>query len=427
MERATALKGKKMYEHLKAADPAVYAIMQRELKRQREGAEMIPSENIVSLSVLETLGSVFTNKYSEGYPGKRYYGGNEHIDEVEQLAIERAKQLFGAEHVNVQPLSGSPANMAVYFALMEPGDKLMGLRLDQGGHLTHGHPVNFSGQYYTIVPYEVDQETETLDYDAIETLALKERPKIILAGYTAYPRDIDYKRFREIADKCGAYLMADISHTAGLVAGKALANPVPYCDVVTTTTHKTLRGPRGAMIMCKEALGKLIDKAVFPGLQGGPHENVIAAKAVAFAEALKPEFQQYAKQVILNAQLLAETLKERGVRLVSGGTDTHLLLIDVRSFKINGKEAETALDKAGIYCNKNTIPYDPEKPFVGSGIRMGTPTLTSRGMKETEMRIIGNKIADVLEHHDDEEYLKKTRAEIVALCAKFPIYSELKL
>jgi len=416
-----------VYEYLKTGDPAIYRIMRRELARQREGAEMIPSENLVSVPVLEALGSVFTNKYSEGYPGKRYYGGNEFIDEAELLAIERAKVLFGAEHVNVQPLSGSPANMAVFFALMERGDKLMGLKLDQGGHLTHGHSVNFSGKYYTVVPYEVDKDTETLDYDAIEALALKERPKILLAGFTAYPRDIDWKRFREIADKCGAYLMADISHTAGLIAGKALANPVPYCDVVTTTTHKTLRGPRGAMIMCKEPLAKIIDKAVFPGLQGGPHENVIAAKAVAFGEATKPEFQAYAKQVIANAQALAETLKQRGLRLVSGGTDTHLILADVRPFGINGKQAETALDKAGIYCNKNTIPNDPEKPFIGSGIRMGTPTLTTRGMKEAEMGIIGNKIIDALEHHDDDAYLTNMRKEILSLCAKFPIYPELQL
>jgi glycine hydroxymethyltransferase len=416
-----------MYDHVRIADPAVYAIMRRELARQREGAELIPSENIVSLPVLEVLGSVFTNKYSEGYPGKRYYGGNEHIDEVETLAVERAKALFGAEHVNVQPLSGSPANMAVYFALMEPGDKLMGLRLDQGGHLTHGHPASFSGKYYTIVPYEVDKETETLNYDAIEELAIKERPNIILAGFTAYPRAIDWKRFRAIADKSGALLMADISHTAGLIAGKALENPVEYCDVVTTTTHKTLRGPRGAIIMCKERFAKQIDKAVFPGLQGGPHENVIAAIATAFNEALKPAFQQYAKQVITNAKTLAETLKGRGARLVAGGTDTHLILADVRHFHLNGKQAEAALEKAGIYVNKNTIPYDPEKPTIGSGIRMGTPTLTSRGMKEAEMKVIGNKIVDVLEHHDDEEFLKRTRAEIIALCTRFPIYPELRL
>ncbi len=416
-----------MYGHLKEADPAVYAIMRRELARQREGAELIPSENLVSLPVLEALGSVFTNKYSEGYPKKRYYGGNEFIDQSEELAIERAKQLFGAEHVNVQPLSGSPANMAAYFALMERGDKLMGLKLDHGGHLTHGHPVNFSGKYYTIVPYEVDPTTERLNYDAIEALAMKERPKVLLAGFTAYPRDIDYKRFREIADRCGAYLMADISHTAGLIAGKQLMNPVPYCDVVTTTTHKTLRGPRGAMILCRQQHAQAIDKAVFPGLQGGPHENVIAAKAVAFAEALKPEFQAYAKQVIANAKALGEALTARGVRLVTGGTDTHLLLADVRPFRITGKAAESALDKAGIYVNKNTIPYDPEKPFVTSGIRMGTPTLTTRGMKEGEMKVLGGLIVDVLENAENGERLKGIREQVLALCKRFPIYSEIQL
>ncbi len=415
-----------MYDHLEVADPALYAIMRRELARQREGAEMIPSENLVSLPVLEALSTVFTNKYSEGYPGKRYYAGNDVIDEVETLAIERAKALFGADHVNVQPLSGSPANMAVYFALMERGDKLMGLRLDQGGHLTHGHPVNFSGKHYTIIPYEVDPKTEMLDYDAIEALAVRERPRILLAGYTAYPRSIDWKRFRAIADKSGAILFADISHTAGLIAGKALENPIPYCDVVMTTTHKTLRGPRGAIILCKEWCAKAIDKAVFPGLQGGPHENVIAAKAVAFAEALKPEFERYAKQVIANAQALAETLRAGGLRLVSGGTETHLILADVRPFGLNGKQAESALDTAGIYCNKNTIPYDPEKPFIGSGIRLGTPTLTTRGMREPEMQVIGAHIIDALRHHDDATLLAAIRVEIFALCARFPIYPELK-
>jgi glycine hydroxymethyltransferase len=414
-----------MYEHLKKADPILYRIMRRELRRQREGAELIPSENLVTLPVLEATGSIFTNKYAEGYPGKRYYAGNEHIDEMELLAIERAKILFGAEHVNVQPLSGSPANMAVYFALMEHGDKLMGLKLDHGGHLTHGHPVNFSGKQYEIVAYEVDKKTEQLDYDAIEKLALQEKPKILLGGFTAYPRDINWKRLREIADKVGCYLMGDISHTAGLVAGKALTNPVPFCDVVTTTTHKTLRGPRGAMIMCTAALAKKIDKAVFPGLQGGPHENVIAAKAVAFGEALTEEFKSYAKQVVANAKQMAATLEERGARLVAGGTDTHLLLVDVRPFKLNGKQAELALDKAAIYCNKNTIPFDPEKPFIGSGIRLGTPTLTTRGMGEEEMEELANHIVDVLEHHEDDSYLAKKRDEVLLLCRKFPLYEEL--
>lgn len=416
-----------MYEELKSQDPKVYDIMKAELKRQREGLEMIPSENLVSLPVLQALGSIFTNKYSEGYPGKRYYGGNEEIDKVENLAIERAKELFGAEHVNVQPLSGSPANMAAYAAFMEHGDKLMGLKLDHGGHLTHGHPVNFSGKSYNVVAYGVDEKTEQLNYEEIEALALKEKPKLLLCGYTAYPRDIDYKRFREIADKVGCILMADIAHTAGLVAGKALTNPVEYCDVVTTTTHKSLRGPRGAMIMCKQEHAKAINKAVFPGLQGGPHENNIAAKAVAFSEALKPEFQAYAQQVIKNAKALAEVLTKRGARLVSGGTDTHLLLVDVRPFNTNGKLAEAALEKAAIYCNKNTIPYDPEKPFIGSGIRLGTPVLTTRGMKESEMEIIGALIVDALMHVDNEEKLAEIRSRVLELCSKFPIYENIVL
>ncbi len=401
--------------------------MVAELGRQREGLELIPSENLVSPAVLEALGSVFTNKYAEGYPGKRYYAGNEHVDSVERLAIERAKILFGAEHVNVQPLSGSPANMAVYAALLEPGDKLMALKLDHGGHLTHGHPVNFSGKLYTIIQYGVDRETERLDYDAIEALALKERPKLLLAGFTAYPRDIQWLRLRAIAEKAGFLLMADISHTAGLVAGKVLTNPVQYCDVVTTTTHKTLRGPRGAIIMCTEALAAKIDKAVFPGLQGGPHENTIAAKAVAFNEALKDEFKTYAKQVVANAQRLADVLSARGARLVTGGTDTHLLLVDVRPFKLNGKQAEAALEQAGIYCNKNTIPFDPEKPWVGSGVRLGTPLVTTRGMREAEMEQIGNWVVDALEHASDEVYLRSLKEQVVALCKEFPIYEELNI
>lgn len=407
-------------------DAQVKEILQKELARQQEGLEMIPSENYVSTSVMAALGSVFTNKYAEGYPRKRYYGGNEFIDEVEELAIERAKQLFGAEHVNVQPLSGSPANMAAFRAVLQPGDTLMGMKLDHGGHLTHGHQVNFSGKDYRVVGYGVDKETELLDYDAIEQMALQEKPRLIVAGFTAYPRDIDYKRFREIADKCGALLMADIAHTAGLVAGKQLMNPVIYCDIVTTTTHKTLRGPRGGMIMCKEAHAKAIDKAIFPGIQGGPHENVIAAKAVAFGEALQPSFQEYACQVIANSKALCETLTKRKLRLVSGGSDTHLILADVRPLGINGKIAQNALDYAGITVNKNTIPFDPEKPFIGSGIRMGTPVLTTRGMKEPEMEIVGNLIADCLEHHDDDAYLEQKRKDVMELCKNFPIYEELK-
>lgn len=416
-----------VYENLQRADPDVYRIMQDELQRQRDGAELIPSENIVSLPVLEAMGSIFTNKYSEGYPGKRYYGGNEHIDRVESLAIDRAKELFGAEHANVQPYSGSPANMAVYMALLDPGDKIMGLKLDHGGHLTHGHPINFSGKQYTIVPYGVDPKTERLDYDAIETLATAEKPRAILAGYTAYPRDIDYVRFRKIADKVGAYLIADISHTAGLVAGKQLTNPVPYADVVMTTTHKTLRGPRGAMILCKEQYAKAIDKAVFPGLQGGPHEHIIAAKAVAFAEALTTEFQAYAARVIENARTLAAGLEKGGLRLVAGGTDTHLVLADVTSIGLNGKQGQEALERAAIYTNKNTIPFDKEKPFIGSGVRMGTPVLTTRGMGASEMTELATCIIDALKHHTDDERLEAIRAHVLTLCAKFPIYPELRL
>ncbi len=415
-----------MYEELAAKDPEVHAMMKRELARQREGLELIPSENFASVAVLQALSTVFTNKYAEGYPGKRYYAGNEHVDEVERLAIARAKELFGAEHANVQPLSGSPANQAVFMALLEPGDKLMGLKLDQGGHLTHGHPLNFSGKYYTIVAYGVDRETERLDYDAIEALAVKERPKLILAGYTAYPRDVSYERFRAIADKCGALLMADISHTAGLIAGKQLANPVPYCDVVTMTTHKTLRGPRGAIILCKERFAKAIDRAVFPGLQGGPHEHVIAAKAVALKEAATPSFREYARRVIENARALAGRLRERGLRLVSGGTDTHLLLVNVRPFGLTGREAERALERAGIMVNKNTIPYDPEKPFVTSGIRLGTPAVTTRGMGAGEMLVIGDLIADCLANASDDSFLERKKREARALAERFPLYPGLE-
>ncbi|MBN1646268.1 serine hydroxymethyltransferase [Candidatus Woesearchaeota archaeon] len=410
---------------IKDKDPKIFACISNELSRQRNGLEMIPSENFVSLEVLEALGSVFTNKYSEGYPRKRYYGGNEFVDDMEELAIERAKQLFGAEHVNVQPLSGSPANMAVYSALMKPGNKLMGLKLDHGGHLTHGHPVNFSGKYYNIIQYEVDKDTELLDYGAIRVLALKHKPRILLAGFTAYPRQIDFRKFREIADACGAYLMVDMSHFAGLVAGGVYPNPVPVADVVTTTTHKTLRGPRGAIIMCRQDLAKKIDKAVFPGLQGGPHDNNNCAKAVAFNEALQPEFKTYAGQIVKNAVALAKTLKSGGLRLVSGGTDTHLLLVDLSGLGITGKDAELALDKAGIYVNKNTIPFDKESPFVTSGIRLGTPALTTRGMKEPEMKIIGDLIVRMVNNTDDERIISEVKSKVMELCSKFPLYKEL--
>ncbi|MBN1386442.1 serine hydroxymethyltransferase [Candidatus Woesearchaeota archaeon] len=412
---------------LRSADSLVFDSIQKELARQQNGLEMIPSENIVSIPVLEALGSVFTNKYSEGYPKKRYYGGNEFVDEIELLAIERAKRLFGAEHVNVQPLSGSPANQAAYNAMMETGDKLMGLKLDHGGHLTHGHKVNFSGRLYNVVPYEVSKDTEMLDYDVIGQQAVKEKPKLIVAGFTAYPRRIDFKRFREIADSSGAYLMVDMSHFAGLVAGKAHPNPVPFADIVTTTTHKTLRGPRGAMILCREEFAKAVDKAVFPGLQGGPHDHVTAAKAVAFGEALKPEFRDYAEQIVSNAQALAGSLVKRGIRLVSGGTDTHLLLANLTNKGIPGKVAESALDKAGIYVNKNTIPFDPRTPFDPSGIRLGTPTLTSRGMKQKQMELVAGLICDALDGHNDEASLLKIREDVLLLCNEFPIYRGLVL
>ncbi|MFH0973164.1 MAG: serine hydroxymethyltransferase, partial [Candidatus Micrarchaeota archaeon] len=357
-------------DQLREADPEIAAAIEKEFERQATVLELIPSENVVSGAVLEALGSVLTNKYSEGYPHKRYYGGNEFIDIVEDIAIERAKKLFGAEHVNVQPYSGSPANMAVYFALLEPGDKLMGMSLAMGGHLTHGHPVNFSGKLYKPVHYGVDKETELIDYDVVRKLALAEKPKIIVSGATAYPRLFDFKRFAEIAEECGAYSMADIAHIAGLIAAGVHPSPFPFTDVVTTTTHKTLRGPRGAMIMCKQAFAERIDKAVFPGLQGGPHEHAIAGKAVAFAEAAKPEFKEYAKQIVKNAKALADELNALGFRLVSGGTDNHLILIDLTPKNVTGKQAEAALDKAHITVNKNMIPFDSRKPFDPSGIRI---------------------------------------------------------
>jgi len=407
---------------LKEQDPEVAQAIENEKKRQMEGIELIPSENLVSQAVLEAMGSVGTNKYSEGYSHKRYYGGNDVIDVMEDLAIERAKKLFGAEHVNVQPYSGSPANMAMYFALLEVGDKFMGMRLDMGGHLTHGSPVNFSGKLYDVVPYGVDKETELLDYDAIEKQAEKEKPKLILSGYTAYPRTIDFKRFKEICDKVGAFCCADIAHIAGLCAAGVHENPVPFFDIVTTTTHKTLRGPRGAMILCKEEFAEKIDKAVFPGLQGGPHNHINAAKAVAFKEALQPQFKEYAKQIVKNAKALAEELMSLGQKLVSNGTDNHLMLVDLRPKGITGKEAETALDKAAIYCNKNTVPFDERKPWDPSGIRIGTPVLTTRGMKESEMKEVARFINKAIENVGNEAELKKIREEVLGFCRKFPFY-----
>ncbi|MFH1240375.1 MAG: serine hydroxymethyltransferase [Candidatus Diapherotrites archaeon] len=408
---------------LRVKDPAVADLLEREKERQMNGLELIPSENLVSGAVMEAMGSVATNKYSEGYARKRYYSGNEVIDEIEELAISLAKELFNAPHVNVQPLSGSPANMAAYMALMELGDKLMAMRLDMGGHLSHGHKVNFSGKWYNVVHYPLNKETEMLDYEMIRKMAMEEKPKVLVSGYSAYPRAIDFKQFKEIADECGAYSMADIAHIAGLCCTGVHENPAPYFDVVTTTTHKTLRGPRGAMIMCKEELAEKIDKAVFPGLQGGPHEHQIAAKAVAFREALQPDFKKYAKQIVKNAKTLADELTSKGFRLVSGGTDNHLILIDLQNLKISGKEGENALDRAGIYCNKNTIPYDPRKPWDPSGIRIGTPTLTTRGMKESEMKLIADFMHRVLKDVNNENEIKKVKTEVNELCKNFRFYT----
>jgi glycine hydroxymethyltransferase len=410
------------YSEVQKEDPRVYEIIKREEQRQKEGIELIASENYVSPAVLEAMGSVLTNKYSEGYPGKRYYGGNEIIDQAENLAIERAKELFGAEHVNVQPLSGSPANLAVYMALLQPGDKVLGFSLDQGGHLSHGHPLNFSGKLYTIIPYFVNKETEIIDMDEVEEIAMREKPKMILAGFSAYSRSMDWKRFREIADKCGALLFADIAHIAGLVAGKQLENPMPYCDVVSTTTHKTLRGPRGAMIMCKEKFASAIDKAVFPGVQGGPHDHINAAKAIAYGEALKPEFVEYSKAVIANARALAAALQAKGYRIISGGTDNHLMLVDLFGSKnITGKEAEKALEKVGISINKNMIPFDPRKPLDPSGIRLGTPALTTRGCGVNDMKTVADLIDEALAHREDETALAAIKEKVKKFSLRFPV------
>ena len=408
--------------NLKETDLDVFNAIENETKRQMQGLEMIASENYASKAVLEALGSVFTNKYSEGYPHKRYYGGNEFVDIIEELAINRAKKLFNAEHVNVQPYSGSPANQAVFFALMNLGDKFMGMSLAMGGHLTHGHKISFSGKQYSAIGYGVSKETELIDYDEIRKTALKEKPKMIISGASAYPREIDFKKLKEIADEVEAVSFADIAHISGFCCTGFHQNPVPFFDVVTTTTHKTLRGPRGAMILCKEQHAEKIDKAVFPGLQGGPHDHSNAAKAVAFKEALKPEFKKYAKQIIINAQTLAETLQDFGFRIVSGGTDNHLLLVDLTSKKVSGKEAENILDQAGIYCNKNMIPFDSASPFNPSGIRLGTPALTTRGFKEEEMKQVGEWINKIIENKSDENTIKKVREEVKELCKNFVIY-----
>ncbi|HSO94757.1 MAG TPA: serine hydroxymethyltransferase [Acidimicrobiia bacterium] len=410
---------------LAATDPAVAAIVARELDRQNTTIQLIASENFTSEAVLAAQGSVLTNKYSEGYPGKRYYGGNAVVDEVEELARTRACELFGAEHANVQPHSGANANMAAYLALLDPGDTVMGMRLDQGGHLTHGSPVNFSGRLYHFVAYGVDDETETLDYDAVAALARAERPKLIVAGATAYPRLIDFEAFRAIADDVGALLLVDAAHIAGLVAGGAHPNPVPYADVVTFTTHKTLRGPRAGAIVCRRDDAAAIDKAVFPGLQGGPLMHVVAAKAVAFHEASQPGFREYAAQIVRNAQTLASALSEEGFRIVSGGTENHLLLVDLRPFGVTGKVAQEALDAAGITCNKNAIPNDPEKPFVTSGLRLGTAAVTTAGMGEPEMAEIASLIARALRGVGDDSVSSEVRESSNRLCSKFTPYPDL--
>jgi glycine hydroxymethyltransferase len=411
------------YENLKNQDKDVFGIIEKESRRQINEIELIASENYVSLAVLEAMGSVLTNKYSEGYPGHRYYGGNQVVDMVEEIAIKRAKDIFGAEHVNVQALSGSPANAAVYFAFLKPGDKVMGLKLDHGGHLSHGHPVNFSGMLYDFVQYEVDPKTGKIDMDKVRELALKEKPKMIVAGYSAYSREIEWEKFKEIADEVGAYTFADIAHTAGLIAAKKMKSPVPFFDVVSTTTHKTLRGPRGAMIMCKEKYAKQVDRAVFPGMQGGPHDHITAAKAVAFGEILKPEFSDYAEQVIKNAQKMVEEFKSKGYRVISDGTDNHLLVVDMTSKDIDGKTAETVLEKCGISVSRSTIPNDPNPPMKPSGVRFGTPAVTTRGMKETEIVKIVEWIDKAIKNRENEEVLSQIQGEVKEFCQGFPIPS----
>ena len=403
--------------------PEIEEVLAKELHRQRNKLELIASENIVSTAVMTAQGSVLTNKYAEGYPGKRYYGGCEHVDVVEQLAIDRAKKLFGAEYANVQPHSGAQANMAVFFALLTPGDTVMGMNLTDGGHLTHGSPVNMSGKYFKIVPYGVSEKTEALDYDEVQRIAEECKPKLIVAGASAYARTLDFPRLAEIAHSVGAYLMVDIAHIAGLVAAGLHPSPVPYADVVTTTTHKTLRGPRGGMILCKDAeFGKQFNKAVFPGIQGGPLMHVIAGKAVAFKEALSPAFKEYAQQIINNAQTMAKTLQEKNFRIVSGGTDNHLMLVDLTNKGITGKEAQNILDEVGITANRNTIPFEKLSPFVTSGIRLGSPALTTRGFKEEDFVEVANIIALVLDNPEDEASKEQARQRVAALCAKYPLY-----
>jgi glycine hydroxymethyltransferase len=411
---------------LATADPEIAAQIENEILRQHEGLEMIASENFVSRAVLEAAGTVFTNKYAEGYPGKRYYGGCEFADVVENLARDRAKQIFGAEHANVQPSSGSQANASAYMALVAPGETVLGLDLAHGGHLTHGHKLNFSGKLYRIVGYQVRKDTETIDYDELESIALREKPRMIIGGGSAYPRHFDFPRMRAIADKVGAFLMVDMAHFAGLVAGGAHPSPIPHAHVTTTTTHKTLRGPRAGLILCKQEHAAAIDRAVFPGQQGGPLMHIVAAKAVAFKEALDPAFSTYAHQVVANAKVLAEALANEGFRIISGGTDTHLMLVDVFQKGMLGSEAETALGEAGITVNKNAIPYDTNPPMKPSGIRVGTPALTTRGMKEPEMRLIATWIARALEQRNDPAALRKIRSEVTELADQFPLYDWLR-
>jgi glycine hydroxymethyltransferase len=413
-------------KQIKKQDPEIYKAAVGELKRQQEGMELIASENYVSEAVLEALGSVFTNKYSEGYPGKRYYGGQKFTDVVETIAIERAKKLFGAEHVNVQPLSGAPANMIAYSAVLKPGDKILGMDLSHGGHLTHGHPVTLSAKIYKFVRYKTKADG-LIDYKKLEQMAIKEKPQMILAGFSAYTRQLDYKKFHDIAKYVGAITMIDIAHIAGLIAGRAIPSPIPYFDIVTTTTHKTLRGPRGGMIICKKEFAKAIDKAAFPGFQGGPHMNNIAAKAVAFGEALKPSFRAYSKQILKNSKILEKELRKYEFKLMFGGTDNHMVLVDVWGSKgVTGMEAQHALDEIGISLNKNMIPDDPRGPMDPSGIRIGVPAITTRGMKEKEIRLISRWINDAIENHKNNKVLEKIHKEVIKLCKSFPIYKNLK-
>jgi len=415
-----------MFERLKETDPEIYDAIYKEVMRQHDGLELIASENFVSYPVLEAASCVMTNKYAEGYPGKRYYGGCTHVDEAENLARDRAKQLFGCEHVNVQPHSGSQANMAVYFSVLKPGDTVMGLDLSCGGHLTHGLPLNFSGKFFNVVPYFVDKETEVIDYDAVMKQACEVGPKLIIVGASAYPRTLDFKRFREICDECGALMMVDIAHIAGLIVAGLHPSPIPYADFVTTTTHKTLRGPRGGMIMCKEQYAADLDREVMPGIQGGPLMHIIAAKAVAFKEAMKPEFNEYQKRIVENAATLAQTIKDEGQKLVSGGTDTHVMLVSFLGMKFSGRKIENKLEEAKITVNKNTVPFDDRKPFIASGIRVGTPAVTTRGMGTEEMKQIGQMIARVIEGRNDDEVIAAVREEVSALCERFPLYPELR-